>query len=70
MLFQSAEPSPPLFRLKGVRFNLHVAAYKILGFSGSITISTAPEDGFENKTLFQDLPPSVLLNTPLSLDGL
>ena len=35
VLFQSAEPSPPLFRLKGVRFILHVAAYKILGFSGN-----------------------------------
>src|SRR5262245_18231164 len=58
--------SPPEDKLHGVRKASQMAANITCGLVGLIARSTAPALLLRNKTFFQDLPPSVDLNTPRS----
>src|SRR5687767_14469525 len=59
-------PGPPLESEWGVRNTSQNPAYRTSGFFASIVKSTAPVFSFRNRTRFQILPPSVVLNTPRS----
>ena len=61
ILFQSAEPPPPLLKLYGVLLKFQVDAYRIRGLVASIIKSTAPAFSFTKSFFSQVFPPSVLL---------
>src|SRR5678815_335594 len=59
-------PGPPLESEYGVRNTSHNPAYRMLGFFGSITRSTAPVLSSRWSTRSQFLPPSFERKTPRS----
>src|SRR4051812_44306044 len=59
-------PGPPLENECGVRKTSHNPAYRMSGFFGSMTRSTAPVLSSRNSTRSQFLPPSFDRNTPRS----
>src|SRR5437899_3018526 len=58
---KSPPPAPPETSAQGRRTACHRPAYSTSGFAGSRIRSAAPVESFRNKTLFQVLPPSLLL---------
>jgi hypothetical protein len=54
-------PAPPDASVHGRRTACHSPAYSTSGFDGSRIRSAAPVESFRNRTLFQVLPPSVVL---------
>src|SRR5207248_11121765 len=54
-------PAPPDTSVQGRRTACHRPAYSTFGLVGSRTRSAAPVESFRNRTLFQVLPPSVVL---------
>ena len=61
VVFQSAEPGPPLLRYAGLRTRSQLAAYSVLGSRGSITTSTNPALSLMNLLIVHVLPPSTVL---------
>ena len=59
-------PGPPPIRAATFLCFCQLAAYKISGFVGSITKSVTPVHSLMSKVFFQVLPPSIVLNKPLS----
>src|SRR5690242_19200854 len=62
-------PAPPLEKFHGCRRACHRAAYTIRASCGSKLTSIAPVFSSLYSTFVQDLPPSVLRNTPRSVFG-
>ena len=62
-------PGPPLDIWYSTRYASHSAANITFGFLRSIATSTAPVLSSRNSTVFQVLPPSVVLKTPRSSLG-
>src|SRR5579875_405627 len=69
-LFQVLPPSVlPLTCVHGLRCSVHIPAYSTFGLEGSISMSLAPVVSLTYSTLFQFLPPSVVMNTPRVGEG-
>src|ERR1035437_2352579 len=66
VVFQSADPGPPLLRNAGLRTRAQLAAYSVLGSRGSITTSTNPALSLMNLLIVHVLPPSTVLYRPRS----
>src|SRR6478672_8812454 len=66
VVFQSAEPGPPLLRKYGPRDRSHDAAYSVLGSRGSMATSMNPALSLTNLTSSQLFPPSIVLYNPRS----
>src|SRR5260370_42045231 len=58
--------SLPLRCVHGLRSKLHIPAYRMLGFVGSISRSATLCWLSMYRVLVHDLPPSVVINTPRS----
>ena len=67
-LYNDVPGPPPMWAATFLCF-CHVAAYKIFEFSWSITKSVTPVHSLISNTFFHVLPPSVVLNNPLSPPG-
>ena len=63
-------PGPPPIRAATFLCFCQLAAYSTSGFVGSITRSVTPVHSLISNVFFQVLPPSVVLNKPLSPPGL
>ena len=66
VLLCKPDPGPPPRYPATVLCLCHVAAYKTVGFVGSISKSVAPTHSESPRVRFQVLPPSIDLYTPLS----
>src|SRR4051812_35896451 len=64
MLFHSPLFPPPALNPHGKRWNLHIAAYRILALVGSMARSMAPVLSSTKSTFCHVLPPSRERNTP------
>src|SRR5687767_6875125 len=66
VVFQSAEPGPPLLRKYGPRTRSQLAARRMFGFVGCICTSMKPALSLMNFTSCHVCPPSVVLYKPRS----
>src|SRR5678816_1581792 len=66
VVFQRPLRPLPEFIPQGVRWNFHMAAYRIRGLVGSIERSVAPVLSLRKSSFFQVRPPSVVRKTPRS----